>query len=160
MNLQTGHVMPQFHVIFDDGFTTVPYLNKEAAPPNWDNLFYYHTKHYDANDFEDLQTLEGDNIPSHLPTSEGDISSAPSTIVASQVQDLFNGDAFGDNLDPPQEQLDNLNSSEEYLVVTYPVIPPSEGDLQAEEVGIVEESDSIPLEELVLIPINTNKTFD
>ena len=102
MNLQTGHVTPQFHVVFYDGFTTVTYLDKEAAPPNWDNLFYYYTEHYDANDFEDLQNSEGDNLPSHLPNSEGGISSTPPTIATSQVQDLHNGDSFGDNLDPPQ----------------------------------------------------------
>ena len=29
LNLQTGHVSPQYHIVFDDEFTTVPYLDCE-----------------------------------------------------------------------------------------------------------------------------------
>ena len=64
MNLQTGYVTPQFHVTFDDGFTTVLYLDNEEAPPIWTHLFHYHTENYDANDFENITSSEGDNIPS------------------------------------------------------------------------------------------------
>ena len=39
LNLRTGHVSPQFHVIFDDDFTTIDYLASSTAPPNWDDLF-------------------------------------------------------------------------------------------------------------------------
>jgi hypothetical protein len=28
-----GHVSPQIHVVFDDGFTTVPYLGSSQVPP-------------------------------------------------------------------------------------------------------------------------------
>ena len=38
INLQTRYVTPQFHIIFDDSFTTIPYLNEEVSPPNWGNL--------------------------------------------------------------------------------------------------------------------------
>ena len=38
LNPRTGHVSPQFHVIFDDLFTTVPFMNKSQLPPNWDEL--------------------------------------------------------------------------------------------------------------------------
>ena len=38
LNPRTGHVSPQFHVVFDDNFTTVPYMNKNQVPPNWANL--------------------------------------------------------------------------------------------------------------------------
>ena len=38
LNPRTGHVSPQFHVIFDDNFTTVPYMDKNQVPPNWENL--------------------------------------------------------------------------------------------------------------------------
>jgi hypothetical protein len=34
LNPRTGHVLPQFHVVFDDLFTTVPYMNKNKIPPN------------------------------------------------------------------------------------------------------------------------------
>ena len=34
LNPKTGLVSPQFHVIFDDCFTTVPHLRKGTVPPN------------------------------------------------------------------------------------------------------------------------------
>ena len=43
-NLQTGHVSPQYHVVFDDEFTTVPYLQSTEAPPNWADLVENHTE--------------------------------------------------------------------------------------------------------------------
>ena len=35
LNPYTGHVSPQFHVIYDDHFITVPYLRSSAVPPHW-----------------------------------------------------------------------------------------------------------------------------
>eukprot|EP00957_Ditylum_brightwellii_P144229 10989028-Ditylum_brightwellii.AAC.1 len=35
LNLQTGHVSPQYHIVFDNEFTTVPYLDSDETPPNW-----------------------------------------------------------------------------------------------------------------------------
>ena len=37
-NPSTGRVSPQFHVIFDDYFYNVPYMNAGTTPPNWDDL--------------------------------------------------------------------------------------------------------------------------
>ena len=38
LNPKTGLVSPQFHVVFDDDFTTVPHLRKGTVPPNWAKL--------------------------------------------------------------------------------------------------------------------------
>ncbi len=38
LNPTTGLICSQFHVIFDDDFTTVPHLWKGAVPPNWLDL--------------------------------------------------------------------------------------------------------------------------
>ena len=35
LNLQTGHISPQYHLVFDDDFSTVPYLDSSEEPPNW-----------------------------------------------------------------------------------------------------------------------------
>ena len=35
LNLRTLHVSPQFHVVFDDKFTTVPFLRSGDVPPRW-----------------------------------------------------------------------------------------------------------------------------
>ena len=38
LNPRTGHVSPQYHVVFDERFSTVPYLGKDSVPPNWAEL--------------------------------------------------------------------------------------------------------------------------
>ena len=38
LNPRTGHVSPQLHIIFDDDFTTVPYLCTGTVPPHWAHL--------------------------------------------------------------------------------------------------------------------------
>ena len=37
LNPRTGHVSPQFHVVYDDDFITVPYLRTGKVPPHWEN---------------------------------------------------------------------------------------------------------------------------
>jgi hypothetical protein len=37
-NLSTGHISPQYHVVFDNDFTTVPYMEAGTIPPNWSDL--------------------------------------------------------------------------------------------------------------------------
>eukprot|EP00957_Ditylum_brightwellii_P073539 5587614-Ditylum_brightwellii.AAC.1 len=44
LDLQTGHVSPQCHVVFDDEFSTVPYLQSSEPPPNWIDLVQNHTE--------------------------------------------------------------------------------------------------------------------
>jgi hypothetical protein len=36
--LDTGHVSPQYHVVFDDDFTRVPYLEAGSIPSHWSDL--------------------------------------------------------------------------------------------------------------------------
>jgi hypothetical protein len=38
LNPRTGHVSPQYHVVFDDLFTTVACMKKSEVPPNWSEL--------------------------------------------------------------------------------------------------------------------------
>ena len=37
-NPKTAQVSPQYHVVFDDNFSTVPYMERGEVPPNWDDL--------------------------------------------------------------------------------------------------------------------------
>jgi hypothetical protein len=39
LNLSTGHVSPQFHLVFDNDFTTVNHLKLGTVPTNWPELF-------------------------------------------------------------------------------------------------------------------------
>ena len=39
LNPETGHVSAQFYVVFDNHFTTVPFMREGTIPQNWtDNL--------------------------------------------------------------------------------------------------------------------------
>jgi hypothetical protein len=37
-NPSTGHVIPQYHVVFDNDFTMVPYMEAGTIPPHWLDL--------------------------------------------------------------------------------------------------------------------------
>jgi hypothetical protein len=54
LNPQTGHVSPQYHVVCDDQFTMVPFVEKNEVPPNWAQLVENLTEkvteeHYELN---------------------------------------------------------------------------------------------------------------
>ena len=38
LNPKIGLVSPQYHVIYDDQFTTVPHMHNLSVPPNWAQL--------------------------------------------------------------------------------------------------------------------------
>jgi hypothetical protein len=38
-NPKTAKASPQYHVIFKDHFTTVPYMERGEVPPNWEDLY-------------------------------------------------------------------------------------------------------------------------
>ena len=57
LHLQTGHVSCQYHLVFDDTFSTVPHLRNHTKPPNWHYLVETCTKFY-GNVSEDKATLE------------------------------------------------------------------------------------------------------
>ena len=44
LNPSTGHVSPQFHVVFDDSFSTVDALNNGYKPDNWEVLYQTNTE--------------------------------------------------------------------------------------------------------------------
>ena len=46
-NLSTGYVSSQYHVVFDDNFSTFRCLTKSEAPPNWEQLVRDHSEGID-----------------------------------------------------------------------------------------------------------------
>ncbi len=38
LNPQTGHVSPQFHIVFDDIFSTVSHMREQTIPPTWEDM--------------------------------------------------------------------------------------------------------------------------
>eukprot|EP00957_Ditylum_brightwellii_P040247 3045508-Ditylum_brightwellii.AAC.1 len=44
LNLQTGHVSLQYHVVFEDEFSTDPYIQSSEPLPNWIDIVQNHTE--------------------------------------------------------------------------------------------------------------------
>jgi hypothetical protein len=64
LNPRTGHISPQYHVVYDDDFTTVPYLRSETVPPRWAELVRESSQLYQTDSQTDTwQSLSEDGIP-------------------------------------------------------------------------------------------------
>ena len=75
LNPSTGHVSPQFHVVFDYEFSTVPLMREGKIPPNWTDLVQRSSKigSLDNSDLKDTwftPDLEEDTSknPRHEPS--------------------------------------------------------------------------------------------
>ena len=44
LNPKTLHVSPQYHVVFDDNFATVPFMKNGEIPPHWTDLVKYNSE--------------------------------------------------------------------------------------------------------------------
>ena len=62
----TVRVSPQFYVVFDDTFSTVPYINAGTISPNWHDLVIRSCKVATDEDFELAQNWSS-NLPPMLP---------------------------------------------------------------------------------------------
>ena len=51
LNLSTGHVSPQFHVVFDKSFSTVPSLKNGSIPASWKFICKYNIELATYEDF-------------------------------------------------------------------------------------------------------------
>ena len=83
LNPRTLHISPQFHVIYDDNFTTLSYLNSTISPPNWEFLsskthilsdkhiktIWNTTDNQIPHSFFNHQQLENINDSTELPNS-------------------------------------------------------------------------------------------
>ena len=126
LNPSTGHISPQFHVVFDDSFTTIPILRKGEIPPHWDELVHTGIVSVDADGFQsgltsfNLSTSlnndsEGANDRRPILTNhEGDI---PSSSIfpegdshALNTRSIQTSDAEGD-LSHLQPKLLNFNTA-------------------------------------------------
>ena len=46
LNISTGCISPQYHVVFDDAFSTIDFITNRQQPSNWEELCRYHTEDY------------------------------------------------------------------------------------------------------------------
>ena len=62
LNPKTGLVSPQYHVVFDDQFTTVPHMRNLTVPSNWEQLVKHSRELVTTEQFDLTKTwFEGEN---------------------------------------------------------------------------------------------------
>ena len=86
LNLHTGLVSLQYHLIFDDEFTTVKYLRSSSPSPNWTNLLRHNTVSVpiDSDDTINKTWLHPEKVDRHdTMASEGVVSDAVTTAALS-----------------------------------------------------------------------------
>ena len=52
LNMLTSHVSPQYHIVFDDDFTTVDYIQSGEDPPNWCKLVTDSSEHVTHDQYD------------------------------------------------------------------------------------------------------------
>ncbi len=50
-NPRTGRVSPQYHVVFDDTFATIPFMDNGTVPPHWADLHKHSTERATNEEF-------------------------------------------------------------------------------------------------------------
>ena len=110
LNLKTGHCSPQFHVIFDDDFSTVSYLDSSTPPPNWHTPASNSRKCATAEQFRLATSWNtAPNLPTHTPAIPKASPCLPhDTTIPSSVQDPMSSEDSRlppreDSLPPPRE---------------------------------------------------------
>jgi hypothetical protein len=84
LNLETGNVSPQYHLTFDDKFSTVPYLRQREKPPFWEELVKTQTEFY------------GDSAG--YASGDSTTDTARNLVILKELQEVF-----ADNLEYPQQ---------------------------------------------------------
>ena len=78
LNPKPGLVSPQYHVIYDDQFTTVPHMRNLSVPPNWAQL---------VRNSSELVTTEQFDLTKTWFEAQSDITA--DTVLQTPVDDLL-----------------------------------------------------------------------
>ena len=81
LNPRTGHISPQFHVVYDDNFTTVPYLRTGQVPSHWADLV---RESSELNQVDNQKTTWNSLSVNDSP-EDGDFNSDPDFFPSEQI---------------------------------------------------------------------------
>jgi hypothetical protein len=127
-NPKTGRVSPQYHVVFDDTFSTIPYMDAGTVPPHREDLLKHSSEKATDEDFslaedwmDSIEKVPGDqpNVPAGsritdpfaVVTKDSNISLANAASAARALQDLppealrMRASEGGDKRTPPSSIL-------------------------------------------------------
>ena len=153
LNPTTGHVSPQFHVVFDDTFSTIPYMREGTVPPHWAELVRNSSKVATDENFDLSKTwFEGTEDPSETPTldlplisqsqdsdtgvtanegaataNEGDTSSAPTASINEGANLNIAAPSLAEVATNPNDPFDHTIPSDDRATESTP-FQASEGD--------------------------------
>ena len=121
-NIKTGRVSPQYHVVFDSDFTTVPFMERGEEPSNWADLCQHLSESY----IDEAVTLAEDWLHqgSLDPTRLANVSTGRSTILEEEpasMQSPFSPVPSVGKPDPTAEAGE---------CVLTPVLPPNSNSTQ------------------------------
>jgi len=114
LSTTTGLVSPQFHVVFDDTFSTITSFHTNQIPTNWPELFnnsaisyvdedFNNTNLYDSSFFDSSPNQREYNISSHTSSSENMPESiSSSNIVSSPNQGADTTKRVHFSTEPPE----------------------------------------------------------
>ena len=85
LNPKTGLISPQFHVVFDDNFSTVPHLRSGTVPKNWAQLVE-HSSHKCVDGFFDVTKTWFEGT---LDESAMEQSNVPAVPNSTQVENIL-----------------------------------------------------------------------
>jgi hypothetical protein len=71
-NPRTGRVSPQYHVVFNDTFSTVPYMDAGTVPPHWEDLLKHSSEK--ATDEEFSLTEDGMDLIKKMPGDQSNVT--------------------------------------------------------------------------------------
>ena len=67
LNPSTGHVSPQYHLVYDDDFTIIPHMRAGTVPPNWADLVERSSELCTDEQFDVSQTWFKQAVDSPVP---------------------------------------------------------------------------------------------
>ena len=83
LNPRTGHVSPQFHIVYNDNFTTVPYLRTGKVPPHLADLVCESSPlNLNKDQKSTWSSLSVDG-----PPDEGDFNSGPDSFSGERISE-------------------------------------------------------------------------
>ena len=87
-NPKTGWVSPQYHVVFNDTFSTVPYMDTGMVPPHWEDLLKYSSEKATDEDFslaEDWMELIEKVPGDHSSVTAGSRITDPFAVITEEL---------------------------------------------------------------------------
>lgn len=89
LNPKTLHVSPQYHVVFDDEFSTVPFMKNGEVPPHWSDLVKQSTELATDEDFDLATTWANDFINDQATSvAEEGFGNASDMLLNQPMQDI------------------------------------------------------------------------